>query len=325
MELFLQSLSGKTKKKSKLPDLFNHIGVDNDFSQTIKKAALKEFKDYFNWISNRVAHQFSYHNFLCADQLIHFCGLNTTEKSFLLLNSGLPNVLHIVQGGKVNRAKDVGQPFFSIIITQDVLKWPAIFGRVKTYRSWSKSKMIYVNITNWRRLQVHKLALIRDQYFQALSCSFDSFSRQKPYIDQHNINDAIRNVYSMKVAVGSCPSQRVAEFLMDVRYVLMACFSDYTSVHELIKEKFAPHYPNAFTRWIVAQLQTKSIQIMTEFNPSQDFQANMPIFKGEQRLLNSIGGTVNMPSIWSNFRTHNMQDLFDDLFVYVLTGKEPSS
>jgi hypothetical protein len=45
----------------------------------------------------------------------------------------------------------------------------------------------------------------------------------------------------------------------------------------------------------------------------------------ERRTQDSIGGDLELPSIWTNYTISSLQDLFDEIFVYVHTIKEPAS
>jgi len=112
---------------------------------------------------------------------------------------------------------------------------------------------------------------------------------------------------------------------MDVRYIVMSCYADYTNVSELIKDKFSPHYPTCFSRWIVKTLREKVGPIQSAYKDKGGFHHNLPMFTGDDRIRASLGGSISFPSLWGNYTLGHLQDLFDELFVYVLTGKEPSS
>jgi len=140
-----------------------------------------------------------------------------------------------------------------------------------------------------------------------------------------SFNDYIFFLYGFKSLVAQATSQRTAEFLMDVRYIVMSCYADYTNVSELIKDKFSPHYPTCFSRWIVKTLRDKVGPIQSAYKNKGGFHHNLPMFTGDDRIRASLGGSISFPSLWGNYTLGHLQDLFDELFVYVLTGKEPSS
>lgn len=321
---FLDLISESTSIYKKYDDLWDRpIGLDTKSVMKIKEKFRSEFREFHKVVANTYAHHMSYATSIAADQAMHYTSLNTKEQSLCLINTGLNSVLHIYQGGTINRASDVGCPFFSIGITTDKRWVNPVWGGYTVYKIKSTVD-IYVVITNWRRLQIHKLCLLRDQFYSCLSTGFDTFQRNK-VSSTSRIKSYKAFIYGFRTLVAQCTSQRVAEFLMDVRYVVMSCYSDYTNVTALIKDKFAPHYPNAFCRWIIDQLKKKVHSISEAYHSGENMIANTPIFAEQKRLLSSIGGRLRFPSLWTEYTVNSIQDLFDELFVYVHTGKEPSS
>lgn len=320
MDKFIAMLSEDTAVRLKLDPLFDcPIGKDNNVNTSIKKKSRQLFTNFYKIISKVHAHNFSYHTMLAADQAMHFCTLATKESTFYFVNTGQPNVMHVFQGSTVNRSKDIGQPFFTIVITDDKRWSNSVFGNIKTYKIEGSEK--YVLITGWRRLQIHKLMLLRDQYYSCLSTGFDTYSRN---ITSEVDKDFLDFVYIIKICVAGCTSQRVAEFLMDARYAIMACYSDFTNISSLIVEKFCAPYPNAFSHWLVKTLREKC-KLISSLDKNSFFKIKQAAFLGESRLQSSIGGKLRFPGIWSNYNLTSLQDFFDELYIYCLTGKEPSS
>jgi hypothetical protein len=323
-EVFKNMISEPSNTVRPYDDLFDMpIGLDTPSIMEIKAGFRNEYKYFHSIISNTNAIHMSYHTSLAADQAIHYTSLNTKDTSFCFLNTGLKNVLHIYQGGTLNRGSDTGCPFFSIAVTTDKRWANSVWGEILVLKVRRETKF-YVIITDWRRLQIPKLCLLRDQYFSCLSTGFDTYQRNKT---RHNssIQTYKSFIYTFRTLVAQCTSQKVAEFLMDVRYVIMSCYSDYTNVTALISDKFAPTYPNVFSRWIIVQLEKKVISISNAFKNGVSYRQNKPIFLNTERIQSSMGGQILLPSLWTDHQVRHMQDLFDELFVYVHTGKEPSS
>jgi hypothetical protein len=174
----------------------------------------------------------------------------------------------------------------------------------------------------WSRLPSYKLAFMKDQYFSTLSTGFSTWSRIHGATKYDKIDiEHIKRVYSIRVCFSLCTSQRLAEMLLDVRYLVMSAYSDFSSVHELIPDKFAGPYPNFLCRWLVTHLSKKMPLIMSDFVTHVPFVPVPPVFNGVNRNQNSLGGDVDLMSLWSGERIKDIQDLFDELFIYVHTLK----
>jgi hypothetical protein len=319
---FIKLLSRSSVSYKNDPILDLPIGHDASAAMEVKLMARKEFKDFYKMISSTGFLHMSYHTMIAADQAIHYSSLNTKSSSFCLINTGLPNVMHVFHGGSLPRSHDVGQPFFTVMITKNSKWLNPVFGISESHQIEIGGEKCFIIITHWRRLQIHKLALLRDQYYSCLSTGFDTFLRSSNSgLDKKS---KIYHCYGFKSLVAQATGQKSAEFLMDVRYIVMSCYADYTNVSDLICEKFKPHYPNVFCRWIVAQLRKKSNIIQDSYRRKK-FAQNTPVFLGKERLQNSLGGTMEFPSLWGDHTLYSLQDVFDELFVYTLTGKEPSS
>lgn len=330
----------------KVPDmLYNGIGVDSPTAYKLKVDMLEEFHVYLERVSKLRAFQLQWHTHYCASQLLHFTEMNTQQNHIYLFNSGMPNMLHLCRGGSKDRGTDTGQAFFSVYLTFNSLDACSMFGKVKSIPVvidyLGGKKTLFICITNWRRLSSKKLCFIKDQVYSTLSTGFDTWHRNSEItdvqltrnhtkkveifnIEPDEIREQNKHIYVFRTMVSLCTSQRVAALLMDTRYIFMSCVSDYSSIHELIMEKFAPPYTTAIHRWIVDRLHIRARLIMA-YLKQFPMTVKSPMYdSNRQRVQQTLGGNFKMPSLWSNVTLQSVQDMFDEMFVYVHTMKEPS-
>ena len=293
-------------------------GNDSNTSNTIKEEAIELYERFHQNISRTHIYRMALHSSIVAKSLIHFNNMNTKEGDFTLINSGLRNVCHIMHGGKRNKGNDQGNPFFTLVITDDNVWATNVFGSHTVYTS----NGLYYIVYHWRRLSSNRLSFIADSYLSCQSTGFDSFLR----MDKSSLNrEEIKKCYGFRSLVSLCTTQRLAEILMDVRYLCMSFISDYSDVVGLIKEKFSPRYPNCFVYWVVVNICNKVDELIHDYNQPGNIIKKMAVYSSQRRLQDSTGGNFNILSIWSNTRVYNLQDLLDELFVYCHTMKEPSS
>lgn len=318
---FMDLLEEVTPNMSKThPFLGTISGPDDPSLKEIKDHLLSNQREFLSMVQSRNAHSMSKHTMLSATQLLHFNEMNTTDSTFYAFTSGQPNCLHLVQGGSVQRGSDVGQSFMTIMITHDERWANKVYGTFRKYPFTFKTKQLYLIVTPWVRLNCERLSFMKDQYYSTLSTSYDSWSRSQNPLQ----SGFLRHMYTFRVCISMSPSQKVAELLMDTRYIIMASISEYSNVFELIKEKFRPPYKNCLEQFIVRQLCKKCSEIVT-FLHSNPIKPNKPGFTGLERRVNTLGGDFIVPSLWSDCILADFQEMFDDIFVYVHTSKEPSS
>nr|QLF99175.1 RNA-dependent RNA polymerase [Halophytophthora RNA virus 8] len=303
------------------PFLGTASGPDAPTIEKVKEGFLERQREFLSKVQNTRAHSFSKHSSNIVTQLLHFNELNTSPNTFCIVNGGRSNCIHIIRGGSVKRGEDVGQSFFTIFITDDI-KWASsVYGEVSTTRIKIKKKAAYICVTPWVRLSSTKLSFMKDQYYSTLSTAYDSWTRVR---NRNFSRQTMQMIYTFRMCVSLCPSQKVAELLMDTRYIVMASLSTYSNVFELIKDKFQPPYKNCMEKHIVSQLRRKCEQIVVHVR-SNPPKPNKPGYSSNKRLQSTLGGTITMPSLWAEEIVTDMQGLFDELFVYVHTSKEPSS
>ena len=293
-------------------------GKDAESANSIKSEAISDFKNYFDLISRTHVYRMAYTSSLVARSLIHFNNMNTKENDFTYINTGSHNVCHIMQGGKKNRGNDVGNPFFTLVITDNKEWVSGVFGNYSVY---SHQGLYYV-VYSWRRLSSNRLSFISDAHLSCLSTGFDTFNRSEKV--SKGIED-IKRIYGFRALVSMCTTQRLAEVLMDVRYLCMSFISDFSDVAGLINEKFCPRYPNCFVFWVIKTLRNKVDSLIADYNRPGNIVKHTAVYLRSHRVSDSTGGDINILSIWSNSRVRSIQDLLDELFVYVHTLKEPSS
>jgi len=301
--------------------LGSEAGCDSPELLNIKQKLLNSQREFLGLIQQTNCHSFSKHTTLAAAQLLHFNELNTTDNAYSCFTSGLPNVLHIVRGGSIKRGADIGQAFFTIFVTHDLRWCNRVFGKIEIIPFKNNNKEFYICKTPWVRLTSERLSFMKDQYYSTLSTAFDTWARNKDYSQMAGF---LTHMYTFRVCVSVAPSQRIAELLMDTRYIFMSALSTYSNVEKLILDKFAPPYKNAFEQFIVRQLEYKSKQIILYLATNKP-KPHKPGFSGKERLNSTLGGSLTLPSLWSDFILQDLQSIFDDIFVYVHTSKEPSS
>jgi len=309
------------------PVMYEPVGVDVDASFQLKGKLKNDLIGYLEILNKFKLFAFSQHTHRIATQLLHFAEMNTKNNMLYFMTGGQPNILHLVQGSTVNRGDNVGLPFMTLFLTTEP-KWISnVYGKIKKIKL---TDTVYLAITNWRRLPSFKLGFIRDSFYSTLSTSYNTWARipKEFLVNSKDIREAVRYSALMKILVSVSTSQVLAEKLMDIRYLFMASISDYSQGHKLIEEKLSGPYPNLMLRWVVSMV-SKKIQIIGNLNKSTKlFQTKTPIYTGylaAERLRESLGGTCNVPSLWSDWTCVTLQDIFDEIFVYVHTLKEPSN
>jgi len=104
----------------------------------------------------------------------------------------------------------------------------------------------------------------------------------------------------------------------------MSTLSEFSSLKKFLLDKFKPPYKNIFEVWIVSRL--KHLEILKQnYDKGGIVLMKNPIFKNLERDKSTIGGSILIPSIYCPNICTDLQDLLDDMFLYVHTMKEPSN
>jgi hypothetical protein len=310
---------------------YEEMGVEDETSMNLKKIFLTEFRTFVKLIEKTRAFQLQYHNHLVSSQLLHFTEMNTQSNSYQFVNAGFPNMVHIIRGGSKNRGTDVGQSFFSVFVSFNPEEQTSIFGEITKFPIRNlvcDNKQAFLCYTGWRRLSSRKLCFIKDQIYSTLSTGFDTWQRNRVkwegVTDTHAIKQFMLQCYTFRTMVSLCTSQHIAELLMDMRYIFMSSLADYSNIDKLIIDKFKGPYKNSFHRWIVDRVK-KRVPSLVSYIKQNPPKMKKPFFTtSDVRRQDSLGGDFRIKSLWTDITFTSMQDLFDDMFVYVHTMKEPS-
>lgn len=212
----------------------------------------------------------------------------------------------------------------------------SFFGKIEYTTKFDESlnKDIYYFTTNWRRTETFKLTFLKDQFYSVLSTSMNALLRHRSDLilysrgsnDKDYTFSLLRHHFSLKVCIAMTSNQRIAEMLSDMRYAIMASFSDYSEIDKLILDKFKPKYSTVMEAWIATRTIMLKKQII-EFKDNNNLRTyfKQPVFVKGKRKENSIGGSFELPSIWTGTIIKDLQDLLDDMFIYVHTLKDPSN
>jgi len=111
---------------------------------------------------------------------------------------------------------------------------------------------------------------------------------------------------------------------MDTRYAYMSSFSIYTNIQKLLVEKFGPIYTTCFELWIVKKLLLKLPQIHNKAMKDGILQHRVEMTHNI-RDVKTIGGQIDLISLWGEYNLTDVTELLDEAFIYVHTMKEPAN
>jgi hypothetical protein len=322
---FINYLLQKTSLVWELDDYwYQSVGFDSQMDMNIKKECKESFVNYLKLLSNYKINNYINNTHYTARFLMHTMELSSKDNMFYFSTSGHANLLHICSGSSLNRGSQLGLPFFSVAVIKDLEEATDYFGSYKIYKVSNKC---YIVIYSWRRLNASQISILVNSKYSILSTSFATYTRS--YKSTIAASETERIKYSLvpKLLVSHSVSQRTAEKLMDIRYLFMASISDYSQADKLIKEKLQPPYQNRLLHWIYNQISKKISQYLL-LDKEKVFKFKTPVYvegSKEKREISSIGGECDLPSIWSNWILKDIQDFFDEIFVYVHTLKDPSN
>jgi hypothetical protein len=290
---------------SKAANELKKLSVDM-YSKTLKKLVDKKVFDY-SWISH-----------LVYTQLMHFNSLSRNNKNISMFNCGIPNFLVLVCSGYRTRNDEDGKAFMSMIITRKPEIYTKIFGDVIINKLEDN---IYLVQTTWRRLSISKITFMRDIHYSTLSTTMSLFFDRGGIYDDYLLDN-----YCLKTIIGYCPTQQLAEFLMDLRFAYMSSFSTYTNIKKLLKEKFSPPYHNKMVSYVVKKMFTNLPKILNDVLINSKIETILPVFNRGFRLKTTVGGTINIQSMWHDkYNITDINQLLEEVFIYVHTMKEPSN
>lgn len=325
MDIFLQKMTQTSpcdtnfrEKEYLLND--QHYGCDEENVLNLKKMSRYNYEQIYEILVKTNCYRYSRRLHDCYKQLMHTSGINAKEKHFFMFNSGMANLL-IVQATIFNqKGKDNAGPFFCILKTKTPDIYKTIFGKVRVMPT--KDGYYYV-CTNWRRLTLSKITFMRDTFYSTLSSTVNTFLSSPNTPRMFELNK-IEKIYSLRTTIGYSTNQKIGELLMDLRYAYMSSFSHYTNINKLLVEKFGPPYKTNMEVWIVNTMLKKLPKIHKAVRQEGILQTKVEM-EQNVRKFDTIGGIINLPSLWGDYLLSDVNDLLDEAFIYVHTMKEPSN
>jgi hypothetical protein len=302
-------------------------GKDAPMFEQLKEQALSDFRIFLNCLrftpllSNMV--DITRH----LNQLLHFQNLTFKHNNFSVFNSGIPNLLYLVQHGIQDRGKDVGRSFMIIKFGEIADVEASLYGFHNTYKL--SDGVTSVHCTKWRRLNSQRIGFHLDQIYSVLSTTFASFQRRLSESRVSNLDlDLVfaetKVIFAVRYLVSISHRQLFAEMLSDIRYLYMDAFSEFADCQQFILDKY--------TKPVQTHFECFLLNLIPKFEKfRQEFLKTGVTFKsasfvGKQREQYSIGGKINLPSmLYPGVRIRSIQDLLDDMFLYVHTNKDPST
>uniref|UniRef100_A0AAT9H819 RNA-directed RNA polymerase L n=1 Tax=Rhizopus microsporus phasma-like virus 1 TaxID=3156537 RepID=A0AAT9H819_9VIRU len=308
--------------------------VDAHLFKQEKKNFVDELKPIWDEISYTVGFNYLYRQSQVAEQLMHFTQFSLPSNTYSFFTAGSSNLLYIVSNSYHNKGKDVGKAYMVCGYT-DSKSWDnPFFGNVEFFPVTINGHEIFLFVTNWRRTETFKLTFLKDQFYSVLSTAMNALSRHKKHIvgfkryrrEHDYTHSIIKHHLSLKIMVALTTNQRIAEMLADFRYAIMASFSEFSEIDKLIIDKFSPKYGTVMEAWIASRVDHiwKQIHDFKDLGLKNAF-FKQPVYINKKRKDDSIGGRFEIPSLWTGVIIEDLQDLLDDMFLYVHTLKEPSN
>jgi hypothetical protein len=313
---------------SKLPS------KDEPVLQDLKDKMVNEFKPLMRELRNFKGYHYLLAQSLFAEQLMHFNQFTLPSNTMSFFTCGHNNILYVMNNSYHDQGKDVGKAFMVIGFTDDDRWFMNPLGKITRWKQRLGDKDVWMFCTEWRRIETYKVTFVKDQFFCILSTAMNGLLRNRSMIlDYDHIEDKdsysreiVRHHFVLKVVIGLTTNQRIAEMLADMRYAIMASFSEYSEIERLIMDKFSPPYNTSMEAWIASRMRNLKRQAHDFIKEGiRRTYFKQPVFYNGQRSEDSIGGKFDIPSIWTGHIIHDLQDLLDDMFIYVHTLKEPSS
>jgi hypothetical protein len=308
--------------------------IDSSLFKAEKTNFIDEIMPIWNEISYTVGFNYIYRQSQIAEQLMHFTQFSLPSNTFSFFTAGSNNLLYIVSNSYHNKGKDVGKAYIVCGFT-DSKSWSnPFFGDVRFYPVNVNGQDIYLFVTNWRRTETFKLTFLKDQFYCVLSTAMNALLRHKKHIigfkryrrEHDYTHSVIKHHLSLKIMVALTTNQKIAEMLADFRYAIMASFSEFSEVDKLIVDKFSPKYHTVMEAWIASRVDHiwKQVHDFKDLGLKNTF-FKQPVYINKKRKDDSIGGRFELPSLWTGVIIEDLQDLLDDMFLYVHTLKEPSN
>jgi hypothetical protein len=260
------------------------------------------------------------------EQTLHFQEIILAHTHFTFYNCGIANTLYIMQNSKHDKGKDAGKAFLIIKFGSISKEEKDLYGFVHTHSTASGE---LVHMTRWRRLSSQRITFHIDQYYSTLCTSYANYKRHMSSIipdTQELVNElkAAPKTLALRTMVGFSHAQQTAELLSDVRYLYMNAFSEFSCAKQFIMDKYTKPLSNCMEFFIFNKI-AKFEQLKYHYD-NHGVRQRHARYVDNMRDLNTLGGKLDLPSIFfEGTRLMSMQDLLDEMFLYVHTNKEPST
>jgi len=193
------------------------------------------------------------------------------------------------------------------------------FGNVKKV----KVEDYYYVYSNWRRLTLSKITFMRDSFYSTLASSMNSVM-SSPNPTTYLISKKLEKIFCLRTIISYATNQKIAELLMDLRYAYMSSLSIYTNISKLLTEKFGSPYHTCFEIWLIHRIFTR-LKLIHQKAITDGINQKRIEMDLNVRKIDTIGGLIDMPSLWFDYNMHDITELLDETFIYVHTMKEPSN
>jgi len=301
-------------------DIFQSLGADNSNFEYLKKQYAKNAVNLCEQLEKTYCHTYLKQSSIAYNEILHYGHLAYTDSCYSVINTGIPNILIVIANTAKNQNINTGTPFFCCGYSNNKL-----FLNTKLYGEMLIKPVhndLYFFKTNWFRLPSHRIEFFRDQYYSVMSSSLCSLSRKNEKL----LALDVKGIFCLRTIISLVANQSCSEQLMDSRFAIMSGFATHTNFLELIKEKFSPPYSNCMSAWLCQKLLT----ILPTFRRNLLASGNVKFLKPviderNKRISTSVGGLIKIPGIWTARLIESIDDLLDEIFIYVHTPKEPSN
>jgi len=312
---------GSTYSNYKFSDYLQEFSkIDSIEACKMKEVSIDESMFFFKKLEDTNCFDILLKSYHIVNQLIHFSTLNLKPKTFSFFNAGIPNAIYIVAGCYNKLFSENGKPFMFVCITKDPNYYNHIFGDLHLIEI---DDGLYLVISRWCRLPTSKLTHMKDSFFSVLSSTMNSMMSSKNFLSSE-LPNKYQEIFSLRALISLSTNQKIAELLVDTRYAYMSSLAIYTNIEKLLYDKFGPPYKCSLEVWIVDRLLTMLPQIHNAVLEGK-IKLNVPEYLVGKRNLTSTGGEIEMPSLWLNHIILDINEIIDEIFIYVHTPKDPSN
>lgn len=300
-------------------------GSDAEFFSSQKAQFTEYFLDFQEDILSSRAATFAHSMKRSMEQLIHLQSQNLRKGHFSFFNNGDPSYLYIVEHGLQDRGRDSGKAFMIVKFGTINNLEAKLFG----FQTEIATSIRQIYMTGWRRLSNTRLTFHADQVYSVLSTAFSTYMRSRMAVAsaEKSRSDHIvqlKSVLAFRYIIGLAHSQNTAEMLSDFRYLYMNAFSEFCSTNEFVVDKFTKPIRTCLDAYLFSKIPQFD-ELRKEYRKGGVLMKGAKFLSGA-RDVTTTGGTLCLTSILHpNYKILDIQDLLDDMFLYVHTNKEPAN